>query len=263
LGGPWGQVVGPISSNGHADALARPDSPAVLEVRNLDVGYGKLQVTFGVTFDVRVGEVVAILGANGAGKSTLLRGVTGLLRPFNGSVWLHGEDISGLDTEARVRQGLVLAQGGNAVFPSLSVLENLRAAAFTLGRKPARLGPRIDGVLDLFPRLRERLTQRAGTLSGGERQMLALAKVLLLDAEILCIDELSLGLAPVVVQELVGVVDELKHRGTTMIIVEQSTNVALSVADRVIFLEKGRVQFEKPAAELQRGDALQTAFLGS
>jgi ABC-type branched-subunit amino acid transport system ATPase component len=232
-----------------------------LQVRNLDFSYGQVQVLFDVSFDVRKGEVLALLGTNGAGKSTVLRAISGLAPPMRGVVRFNGRTITYTEAELRVGMGIVQVPGGKAVFPSLSVAENLVAGAYRFVWDTERVQERADEVLDLFPVLRERLDQRAGTLSGGEQQMLALAKALVLDPEVLIIDELSLGLAPVVVQQILEIVERLKARGITMVIVEQSVNVALSIADRAIFMEKGQVRFEGPAQELlERDDLVRAVF---
>jgi ABC-type branched-subunit amino acid transport system ATPase component len=234
----------------------------VLEVAGLDFSYGPVQVLFDVNVDVRRGEVLALLGTNGAGKSTLLRNVSGLVLPDRGSVRLNGRDITSAQAEARVRMGVVQVPGGKAVFPSLTVAENLIAGGYLHLRDKPRTASRVADALSLFPVLESRLRQPAGTLSGGEQQMLAIAKALLLDPEILLIDELSLGLAPVVVQQILGTVEQLKGRGITMVIVEQSVNVALTIADRAVFMEKGQVRFEGPAAELlERDDLVRAVFL--
>jgi ABC-type branched-subunit amino acid transport system ATPase component/sugar phosphate permease len=245
--------------------LARPDGPlpgeALLDVRRLDFSYGSLQVLFDVNVEVRKGEVLALLGTNGAGKSTLLRAVTGLGFPDRGVVRFGGADITYKEPAARVRLGIVQVPGGKAIFPTRTVEENLRVGGYTLSED--LYDTRRDEVLELFSALRPRLDQPAGTMSGGERQMLALAKGMLLDPQLLCIDELSLGLAPIVVEQLMEVVTGLKERGVTMLIVEQSVNVALSLADRAVFMEKGHVQFEGPAQELlERGDLVRAVFLG-
>jgi ABC-type branched-subunit amino acid transport system ATPase component/sugar phosphate permease len=246
----------------HERVKAGGDVP-VLQVRNLDFSYGPVQVLFNVEVDVRKGEVLALLGTNGAGKSTLLRAVSGLAVPDRGVVRLNGRTITYSDAEARVRMGIVQVPGGKAVFPTLSVRENLTVGAHTYVWDRERLDAKLEEVLDLFPRLRERLEAPAGKLSGGEQQMVALAKGLLLDPEILLIDELSLGLAPVVVQDILAVVETLKARGLTMVIVEQSVNIALEVADRAVFMEKGRVRFQGPARELmERDDLVRAVFLG-
>lgn len=244
--------------------LAESDTDApLLQVRNLDFSYGQVQVLFDVAIDVRQGEILALLGTNGAGKSTLLRAIAGLQIPDRGAVRFGGRSVTYLDAEARVGMGIVQVPGGKAVFPSLTVLENLLAGAHGFIWDRALVAERVDEVLALFPILRERLGQAAGTLSGGEQQQLALAKALLLRPKLLCIDELSLGLAPVVVQEILETVRSLKERGVTMIIVEQSVNVALSIADRAVFMEKGQVRFEGAAQDLlERGDLVRAVFLG-
>ena len=235
----------------------------VLQVRNLDAGYGSVQVLFGVDLDVREGEVLALLGTNGAGKSTLLRAISGLLTPTRGVIRLDGRQVTFTDAPTRVGLGVVQVPGGKAVFPSLTVAENLLAGAHRYGWDRDRIAERVDDVVTLLPRLGERFDQRAGSLSGGEQQMLAIGKALLLEPRLLLIDELSLGLAPVVVQDLLEVVEVLKARGVTMVLVEQSLNVALSVADRAVFMEKGRVRFTGPATELlARPDLARAVFLG-
>ena len=235
----------------------------LLQVRHLDFSYGSLQVLFDVNLDVREGEVLALLGTNGAGKSTLLRAVSGLDPVDRGVVRMSGRTITYASAEDRVRLGVVQVPGGRSVFPSLSVEENLVIGGFTLLDDPTDLEQRIDHVLTLFPILAERLAQPAGTLSGGEQQMLGLAMAMLLKPRLLLIDELSLGLAPVVVQQMLDTVERLKADGLTMVIVEQSVNVALSIADRAVFMEKGQVRFEGPAAELmERDDLVRAVFLG-
>ena len=233
----------------------------VLQVRNLDFAYGRVQVLFDVAFDVYRGEVLALLGTNGAGKSTALRVVSGLGVPSRGVVRLNGRTITYADPELRAKAGVVQLAGGKAIFPPMSVDENLRMAAFRYSG--ADLDRRVERSLARFPVLRERLREPADNLSGGQQQMLALAMALVHDPEILIVDELSLGLAPTVVQELLGVIEQLRADGLTMIVVEQSLNVALAIADRAIFLEKGQVRFEGPAAELaERDDLVRAVFLG-
>lgn len=234
-----------------------------MEVRDLDVAYGRRQVLTGINLRVGPGEVLALLGTNGAGKSTLLRAVSGLLRPSAGSVLLAGRDITGQAAHALVRDGLVHVCGGRSVFSSLTVLDNLKAGAHTFAGDRRRVRARIDDALALFPRLGERLDQRAGALSGGEQQMLAVAKGLLLEPRVLLIDELSLGLAPILVGELLAVLSQRKACGVTMLIVEQSLNVAISMADRAVYLDKGEIRFTGPTAGLlERADLLRPVFLG-
>lgn len=236
--------------------------PALL-CRGLDVGYGPVQVLFGVDFRVDDGEMVALLGTNGAGKSTVLRAVCGLNLPARGSVRLYGRDITWLDPERRLPLGLVQVPGGRATFGPLSVVDNLRAHAYTLGADRRLVETRIDEAFAAFPRLAGRRDQPAATLSGGEQQMLALAKAIIVQPRVLLIDELSLGLAPVVVGELLATVRTMNARGTSVVLVEQSINVALSLADRAYFLERGRVQFEGRSTDLvERDDLLRSVFLG-
>ena len=241
--------------------MREPDNVPVLQVRNIDVSYGNLQVLFDVGFDVRKGEVLALLGTNGAGKSTILKAVAGLKMPDRGVVRMNGRTITLVDPQYRASMGLVLVPGGEAVFSSMTVAENLAIWSRQIpdsGRRRERLAV----VEETFPVLRERADQRAGSMSGGQQQMLALAKAVMLDPELLLIDELSLGLAPVVVQDILVVVERLKQQGITMVIVEQSVNVALSIADRAVFMERGQVKFEGPARELlERGDLLRAVFL--
>jgi ABC-type branched-subunit amino acid transport system ATPase component len=208
--------------------------------------------------------VLALLGTNGAGKSTLLRAVSGLLTPSRGVIRLDGRTITFTDATTRVGLGVVQVPGGKAVFPSLTVAENLLAGAHRYGWDRARIANRVSAVIELLPRLGERFDQTAASLSGGEQQMLAIGKALLLEPRVLLIDELSLGLAPVVVQDLLAVVEQLKAAGVTMVLVEQSLNVALSVADRAVFMEKGELRFTGSAAELlARDDLARAVFLGS
>jgi ABC-type branched-subunit amino acid transport system ATPase component len=237
---------------------------ALLEVEGMDVSYGHVQVLFDVSLDVRQGETVALLGTNGAGKSTLLRAVTGLLPARRGTVAFAGEDLTGVPTDERVARGIVQVHGGCAVFPSLSVRDNLRLGAFTFLRDRARVAARTEHVLEIFPALRDRLDQQAGSMSGGEQQMIALAKALLPEPRLLVIDELSLGLAPIMIERLLGVIQDLKAMGLTMLIVEQSLNVALAFADRAVFMEKGEVRFSgAPGDLLDEGDLVQAVFFGA
>jgi ABC-type branched-subunit amino acid transport system ATPase component len=228
------------------------------------VSYGQLQVLFGVRLTLGRGETLALLGTNGAGKSTLLKAISGLVVPDRGSVRLDGGDVGDVPAEERVRRGLVQVSGGKAVFPAMTVLDNLRAGAYSLRRSRAEVGGRVEEVLELFPALRPRLGQAAGRLSGGEQQMLALAKGLLLRPTVLLIDELSLGLAPVVVQQLVGVVEALRAQGISMVLVEQSVNVSLTLAEHALFMEKGQIRFEGRAEDLlERDDLVRAVFLGT
>ncbi len=240
-----------------------PDDVPVIQVRNLDFAYGPVQVLFDVEFEVMKGEVVALLGTNGAGKSTILNVVAGLGTPSRGVVRLNGRAFTYTSAEQRNGLGIHMLAGGKGVFLPMSIDDNLEMAAFPYRNDEGEAERRIARVLELFPELADRGDDIAGSLSGGQQQILALAMTLLHDPEILIIDELSLGLAPVIVERLLAVIEQLKAEGMTMIIVEQSLNVALAIADRAIFLEKGRVRFTGPAAELaERDDLARAVFLG-
>ena len=234
-----------------------------LQVRNLDFAYGTHQVLFGVDLEVEEGEVVALLGTNGAGKSTLLRAVAGLEHPTRGVVRVFGATTTYLEAEQLVDLGVSTLSGGRMTFASLSVEDNLRAGTFARRRDP-EWGSRIERVFEAFPALRDRRDQPAGTLSGGEQQMLALGRCLVGRPRLLLVDELTLGLAPLVVEQLLGMIREINAGGTAVVIVEQSVNLALQLADRAYFLERGEVRFAGPTAELlRRDDLLRPIFLGA
>jgi ABC-type branched-subunit amino acid transport system ATPase component len=240
-----------------------PAVDPLVSMQDVEFSYGQLQVLFGVSVHVQPGEALALLGTNGAGKSTLLKVLCGLERASSGSVSLRGEDITGTPAEELPRRGLVLISGGRSVFPDMTVAENLEMQAFTVRKRKAWVAERTAHVLQLFPRLGERLGQAAGVLSGGEQQQLALAKALLLDPAVLCIDELSLGLAPIVVQGLIELVREVHQTGVTIVLVEQSLNIAAALCERAVFMEKGQVRFEGPTRELLDNDDIARAvFLG-
>ena len=234
----------------------------LLSVRGVQVSYGDVRVLFGVDLDVDQGEVIALLGTNGAGKSTLLKAIAGVAIADRGAVVFDGRDITHAPPEEIAPRGIALVPGGQGVFPGLSVGENLRAAGWMLRRQDSVRAARVEEALTLFPILRQRLEDPAADLSGGQQQMLALAMAFLAEPKLLMIDELSLGLAPVVVEQLLGVVRGLRDRGTTVILVEQSVNVALTVADTAYFMEKGEIRFHGPTAELlERPDVLRSVFL--
>jgi ABC-type branched-subunit amino acid transport system ATPase component/predicted MFS family arabinose efflux permease len=236
----------------------------VLQVANIDFSYGTVQVLFDVNFEIKRGECVALLGTNGAGKSTILRVVNGLEVPERGVVRLGGRNVTYVSPEQRVKLGIVSLPGGHGVFPSLTVGQNLAVSAWLDEGGKADVDEIIDGVLELFPELRGKEKQQARSLSGGEQQMLALARVLIHRPEILLIDELSLGLAPIIVERMLEIIEELKERGQTMVIVEQSLNIALEICDRAIFLEKGEVRFEGRAQDLlDRDDLARAVFFGT
>jgi ABC-type branched-subunit amino acid transport system ATPase component len=242
---------------------ADPEHIPALQLRNLDYSYGPVQVLFDVGFEVKPGEVLALLGNNGAGKSTVLRAISGLGIPDRGVIRLHGRTLTYVDAEVRFGQGIVQLRGGSGIFPELSIGDNLRSSMLATKASEEEFEDRRKRVLTLFPMLADRVNLTARDLSGGQQQMLALAMALMHKPDVLLIDELSLGLAPVVVQELIHVVEQLKAQGQTMIIVEQSLNIALALADRAVFMEKGRVRFEGSAQQLsQRDDLVRAVFLG-
>jgi ABC-type branched-subunit amino acid transport system ATPase component len=234
----------------------------VLEVRGLDVWYGRVQVLFGLDLDVAPGEVVAVLGTNGAGKTTLLRAISGLVAPAAGAIRLAGDDLTRVGAEDRVRRGVVQVRGAD-VFPGLTVDENLRACVVAHPALRRDSGRRVQRVYDVFPALAAHRRQDAASLSGGEQQMVALGCALLFEPRVLLVDELSLGLAPLVVQRLVDVLGELRAAGQAMVVVEQSLTVAARLAERVVFLEKGTVRFDGGIDELTARDEFARAiFLG-
>jgi ABC-type branched-subunit amino acid transport system ATPase component len=242
---------------------ADPEHIPALQLRNLDYSYGPVQVLFDVGFEVEEGEVLALLGNNGAGKSTVLRAISGLGIPDRGVIRLHGRTLTYVDAEVRFGQGIVQLRGGSGIFPDLSIGDNLKSSMLATKVSDEEYDQRMSRVMTLFPMLANRLHEPARELSGGQQQMLALAMALMHKPDVLLIDELSLGLAPVVVQELIRVVEQLKADGQTMVIVEQSLNIALTLADRAVFMEKGRVRFEGPAQQLaERDDLVRAVFLG-
>ena len=250
----------------HVDESARIDRDGrkvILETKNLTVHYDGVQVLFGVDIVVHEGEILALLGTNGAGKSTVLNAVCGLVQPSGGNVWLDGVPTTGEPAERSAARGMVQAPGGRGIFPGLTVQENLALGAFLLRGQKDLAASRTEHVLSIFPALRPLLGLKAGALSGGQRQQLVLAQAFLLKPKILLIDELSLGLAPVIVQDLLEAVRLLNAEGVTIVLVEQSVNVALTLADRAYFMEKGEVRFEGPTKDLlERPDLLRSVFLG-
>ncbi|MCI0345357.1 MAG: ATP-binding cassette domain-containing protein, partial [Chloroflexi bacterium] len=234
----------------------------LLVCRGVDVAYEGVQVLFGVDLDVADGEIVALLGTNGAGKSTLLKAISGVVDPAGGAIVFDGADVTHSSAQAALRRGIVLMPGGRSVFPTLTVRQNLVAARWLRRREAADEAPTVEEVTARFPQLRERADQPAANLSGGEQQMLGLAMALLSRPRLLMIDELSLGLAPSLVTELLDLVREINAAGATVVLVEQSVNVALTVAERAVFLEKGEVRFGGRTADLlERPDVLRSVFL--
>ena len=238
------------------------DGP-ILVCEGVDVAYDRVQILFGVDMDVAENEIVALLGTNGAGKSTLLKAISGLVDPIDGRIVFDGHDITHANAVTTAKMGIVQVPGGKAVFPTLTVAEHFKASTWLYAREdPSEVKARTDRVLDLFPRLRERWDQMAGNLSGGEQQQLALGMAFVAKPRLLIIDELSLGLAPTIVEQLLDIVRAIHAGGCTIILVEQSVNVALTVAERAYFMEKGEVRFSGPTADLlERGDILRSVFL--
>ncbi|MDQ3757419.1 MAG: ABC transporter ATP-binding protein [Actinomycetota bacterium] len=237
---------------------------ALLEVEGLVVHYGIVQALRGVSFTLQAGEMVALVGANGAGKTTTLRTVSGLLKPTSGRVSLDGDSIAGLAAHKVVARGVAHLPEGRELFSGMTVRENLELGAWSAGGDArAVVDARFEQALDLFPRLRERLAQSAGTLSGGEQQMLGVARALMSDPRLLIIDELSLGLAPLVVEQLFDILRDVNARGTAVLIVEQFVNMALANTDRAYVLAKGEVVMEGPSRKLLDDPALVETYLGA
>ena len=235
----------------------------MLVIRDLDVTYDGAQVLFNLDLDVEEGELLALLGTNGAGKSTLLRAIAGIQPASNGAIYFDGFDITHAPADQNAQRGIVMMPGGRAVFPTLTVRENLETASWTYRDDAARFREQMERVLDIFPRLRERMNTRAANMSGGEQQQLSLAQCLMMRPRLLMIDELSLGLSPAVVLQLLDTLREIHKLGTTIIVVEQSINVALSIAERAIYMEKGEIKFDGSTAELiSRPDVVQSVFMG-
>jgi ABC-type branched-subunit amino acid transport system ATPase component/predicted MFS family arabinose efflux permease len=245
------------------DKRARDEGRAKLLVcRGIDLSYGQVQVLFGVDFDVEEGEMVALLGTNGAGKSSLLRAISGTALPNGGTILFDGKDVTSAAAARTAELGIVQVPGGKGVFPTMTVAENLRVASWLHRKDAEHLVPAVERALEMFPILRERADQPAGNLSGGEQQMLTLAQAFIAKPRLLLIDELSLGLAPTIVQQLLDMVRAIHAEGVTVVLVEQSVNVALTVCDRAVFMEKGEVRFQGPTADLlERPDVLRSVFL--
>jgi ABC-type branched-subunit amino acid transport system ATPase component len=234
----------------------------LLVCKHIDFSYGPVQVLFNVSFSVAEGEIVALLGTNGAGKTTLLRAISGVAAPSAGSVHFRGEDVTFSGADQRVQMGISQIPGGRAVFGALTVADNLRAYGYTYGRSRSELNTAIDEAFAGLPKLYERRNQLAQTLSGGEQQMLGVAKAYIIKPRVLLIDELSLGLAPIIVSELLEMVRGINEAGTAVVLVEQSVNVALSLAKHAYFMEKGEIRFDGPTDELlQRPELLRSVFL--
>jgi branched-chain amino acid transport system ATP-binding protein len=233
----------------------------MLRVEGLEVSYGNVQALWGVSLDVAAGEIVALVGANGAGKTTTLRTISGLRRPRAGAVLLDGERLDRLSTADIVARGVVQVPEGRKLFPEMTVLDNLLLGGFGRAARPHQRA-RLDQVFGIFPRLRERRGQVAGTLSGGEQQMVAIGRGLMAGPRILMLDEPSLGLAPILVEEMFRVVEEINRAGVTVLLVEQNTEHALAIAHRGFVLESGRVVLAGTGRELLGNEGVRQAYLG-
>ncbi len=234
---------------------------ALLEIENVSSGYGEVQILWGVSLKLEPGRLTALVGSNGVGKTTLLRTVSGLIRPWEGAIRFAGRDVTRVSAHAKAAQGIVMVPEGRQLFPRMTVYENLEMGAFTK-RAKAHFAENLEKVYDMLPRLKERADQKAGTLSGGEQQMLAVGRGLMAQPEVLMFDELSLGLAPLLVLGLFEVLQRLKEEGLTMLLVEQNVQMALAVSDYAYVLSKGRVEIEGPAAEVRQMEQVREAYLG-
>jgi branched-chain amino acid transport system ATP-binding protein len=233
----------------------------MLNLAGIDAGYGGFQALFGVSMNVNAGEAVAVIGANGAGKTTLLRVISGLLAPTSGTMTMEGVDLVALPSHRIIETGIAHVPEGRRLFPRLSVEDNLRMGAYIASAR-ARFSERLDYVYTLFPRLKERHGQLAGTLSGGEQQMCAIARTLMSGPKLVLLDEPSMGLAPVIVAQVFDLVRRIRSEGYTVLIVEQNVSQVLKVVDRAYLLEVGRIQAAGTAAELSASDDVRKAYMG-
>ena len=234
---------------------------AMLEIKDLEVYYGMIQAIKGISFEVNEGEVIALIGANGAGKTTILHTISGLIAPKKGSITFEGQEITKIPAHKIVENGLAQVPEGRRVFPSLSVLQNLKLGAYTRKDKK-EIDDTLKMIYERFPRLEERKNQPAGTLSGGEQQMLAMGRALMSKPRIILMDEPSMGLSPIFVNEIFDIIKQVSASGTTVLLVEQNAKKALSIADRVYVLETGKIVKEGKASDLLNDEAVKKAYLG-
>ncbi len=235
-------------------------SDVILSIKDLKVSYGGIEAVKGISFDVKQGEIVTLIGANGAGKSSTLRAIAGLVKPSGGSICFQGEDITASDPTEIVKRGVTLVPEGRRIFADLTVLENLKIGAYL---RNDDLKEDIEWVYSLFPRLKERSWQPGGTLSGGEQQMLAVARALMSRPKLIMMDEPSLGLAPIIVRGIFDIIREIHRQGVTILLIEQNANMALQTADTGYVLETGRIGFSGTGAELLSNEDVKKAYLGS
>ncbi len=234
---------------------------ALLEIKDLYVSYGAIRALHGISFHVEEGEVVTLIGANGAGKSTTLQTISGILRPDRGQVLYEGQDITRMRTDTIVKSGLIQVPEGRRIFAPLTVRENLEMGAFTRTDKQ-EIAESMERVFELFPRLKERVEQMGGTLSGGEQQMLAVGRALMAKPRLLLMDEPSMGLAPILVEEIFEIIEEINGQGVTILLVEQNAHMAFSVANRGYVLETGAIHLEGSSQELEQNPQVRAAYLG-
>ncbi|MBP5324946.1 MAG: ABC transporter ATP-binding protein [Pseudobutyrivibrio sp.] len=232
----------------------------MLEIRDLSVSYGGIRAVRSISFDVNDGEICTLIGSNGAGKSTTLKSIIGLVKPESGSIKIDGKEIMGQQTNEIVTEGITLVPEGRHVFPDMSVLENLKIGAYM---RTDSLADDIDYVYDLFPRLKERSWQPAGTLSGGEQQMLAVGRALMSKPKIIMMDEPSLGLAPIIVQGIFDIIKEINKQGVTVLLIEQNANMALKIAHSAYVMETGAITLRGTGEELAKNDEIKAAYLGA
>jgi branched-chain amino acid transport system ATP-binding protein len=235
---------------------------ALLTADDLELAYGELAVCRGISLEVNEGEIVALIGANGAGKSTTLRAIAGLMTPRKGSIIFRGQDITALPSHERSHLGIALVPEGRRVFPFLTVRENLELGGFKNRKDGAKVRGMIERVFEMFPRLRERSSQNAGTLSGGEQQMLVLGRAMMSEPKLLCLDEPSLGLAPIVVRDIFRTIRAINASGTSVLLVEQNARYALETASRGYVLQTGSIMVSGPCAELAKDARVREAYLG-
>ncbi len=237
----------------------------MLKVKNLIAGYGNVQVLHGIDFEVKKGTVVSLIGSNGAGKTTTMRALSGMISPSQGEILLDEKNVAGLPSHKIARLGLAHSPEGRKIFPTLSVVDNITLGAFPRfirSRPKGDVAGDLDRALELFPRLRERRNQQAGTLSGGEQQMLAMARAVMLNPEVILMDEPSMGLAPILVEEVFNIIQRLKSTGVTMLLVEQFAAAALEVSDYAYVLENGRINIHGLASKMKNDPAVKAAYLG-
>jgi len=254
---------GPVPPAPSSGSIARPDAsaPVVLRLNKVHTYYGSIHALQGVSLEVRAGEIVTLLGANGAGKTTTLKTISGLLHPRTGTIEFEGQDVSRVPAHLLVRRGICQSPEGRRIFGRMTVIENLQMGAYARSGQ-ANLDPEYENVFTLFPRLRERRTQLAGTLSGGEQQMLAIGRALMSGPRLMLLDEPSMGLAPVLVEQIFDIIRDINNQGITILVVEQNALMALGIADRGYILQTGRVVLSDVASRLIENPDVRRAYLG-